>query len=138
MPMQEQINKFMLEQAEKNGVMQADIAHIKAAVDDIQDTIKSISVVPRNEYDTTIKAIEGIHQDNEHRISELEDKEMLREQSVWAKFRTEIEKKIVTIMVTFILAVFGYLAVIYYTNLIQQHAANEKTTYVARRGRLFK
>ena len=136
--MQEQINKFMLEQAEKNGVMQADIAHIKAAVDDIQDAIKSISVVPRNEYDTTIKAIEGIHQDHEHRISELEDKEMLREKSIWAKFRTEIEKKIVTIMVTFILAVFGYLAVIYYTNFIQQHAANEKTTYVARRGRLFK
>lgn len=136
--MQEQINKFMLEQAEKNGVMQADIAHIKAAVDDIQDTIKSISVVPRNEYDTTIKAIESIHQDHEHRISELEDKEMLREQSVWARFRVEIEKKIVTITVTFILAVFGYLAVIYYTNFIQQHAANEKTTYVARRGRLFK
>nr|DAK13077.1 MAG TPA: hypothetical protein [Caudoviricetes sp.] len=136
--MQEQINKFMLEQAEKNGVMQADIAHIKAAVDDIQDAIKSISVVPRNEYDTTIKAIEGIHQDHEHRISELEDKEMLREQSVWARFRVEIEKKIVTITVTFILAVFGYLAVIYYTNFIQQHAANEKTTYVARRGRLFK
>jgi len=136
--MQEQINKFMLEQAEKNGVMQADIAHIKAAVDDIQDTIKSISVVPRNEYDTTIKAIEGIHQDHEHRISELEDKEMLREKSIWAKFRVEIERKIVTIMVTFILAVFGYLAVIYYTNFIQQHAANEKTTYVARRGRLFK
>lgn len=63
--MQEQINKFMLEQAEKNGVMQADIAHIKAAVDDIQDAIKSISVVPRNEYDTTIKAIESIHQDHE-------------------------------------------------------------------------
>lgn len=138
MPIQEQINKFMLEQAEKNGVMQADIAHIKAAVDDIQDTIKSISVVPRNEYDTTIKAIESIHQDHEHRISELEDKEMLREQSVWARFRVEIEKKIVTITVTFILAVFGYLAVIYYTNFIQQHAANEKTTYVARRGRLFK
>lgn len=138
MPMQEQINKFMLEQAEKNGVMQADIAHIKAAVDDIQDAIKSISVVPRNEYDATIKAIEGIHQDHEHRISELEDKEMLREQSVWARFRVEIEKKIVTITVTFILAVFGYLAVIYYTNFIQQHAANEKTTYVARRGRLFK
>lgn len=136
--MQEQINKFMLEQAEKNGVMQADIAHIKAAVDDIQDTIKSISVVPRNEYDTTIKAIEGIHQDHEHRISILEDKEMLREKSIWAKFRTEIEKKIVTITITFILAVFGYLAVIYYTNFIQQHAANEKTTYVARRGRLFK
>ena len=136
--MQEQINKFMLEQAEKNGVMQADIAHIKAAVDDIQDTIKSISVVPRNEYDTTIKAIEGIHQDHEHRISELEDKEMLREKSIWARFRVEIEKKIVTITVTFILAVFGYLAVIYYTNFIQQHAANEKTTYVARRGRLFK
>ncbi len=136
--MQEQINKFMLEQAEKNGVMQADIAHIKAAVDDIQDAIKSISVVPRDEYDTTIKAIEGIHQDHEHRISELEDKEMLREQSVWARFRVEIEKKIVTITVTFILAVFGYLAVIYYTNFIQQHAANEKTTYVARRGRLFK
>ena len=136
--MQEQINKFMLEQAEKNGVMQADIAHIKAAVDDIQDAIKSISVVPRNEYDTTIKAIEGIHQDHEHRISELEDKEMLREQSVWARFRVEIEKKIVTITVTFILAVFGYLAVIYYTNFIQQHAANKKTTYVARRGRLFK
>ena len=136
--MQEQISKFMLEQAEKNGVMQADIAHIKAAVDDIQDTIKSISVVPRNEYDTTIKAIESIHQDHEHRISELEDKEMLREQSVWARFRVEIEKKIVTITVTFILAVFGYLAVIYYTNFIQQHAANEKTTYVARRGRLFK
>lgn len=136
--MQEQINKFMLEQAEKNGVMQADIAHIKAAVDDIQDTIKSISVAPRNEYDTTIKAIEGIHQDHEHRISELEDKEMLREKSIWAKFRVEIERKIVTIMVTFILAVFGYLAVIYYTNFIQQHAANEKTTYVARRGRLFK
>lgn len=136
--MQEQINKFMLEQAEKNGVMQADIAHIKAAVDDIQNTIKSISVVPRNEYDTTIKAIEGIHQDHEHRISELEDKEMLREKSIWAKFRVEIERKIVTIMVTFILAVFGYLAVIYYTNFIQQHAANEKTTYVARRGRLFK
>ena len=136
--MQEQINKFMLEQAEKNGVMQADIAHIKAAVDDIQDAIKSISVVPRNEYDATIKAIESIHQDHEHRISELEDKEMLREQSVWARFRVEIEKKIVTITVTFILAVFGYLAVIYYTNFIQQHAANEKTTYVARRGRLFK
>ena len=136
--MQEQISKFMLEQAEKNGVMQADIAHIKAAVDDIQDTIKSISVVPRNEYDTTIKAIESIHQDHEHRISELEDKEMLREQSVWARFRVEIEKKTVTITVTFILAVFGYLAVIYYTNFIQQHAANEKTTYVARRGRLFK
>ena len=136
--MQEQINKFMLEQAEKNGVMQADIAHIKAAVDDIQDTIKSISVVPRNEYDTTIKAIEGIHQDHEHRISELEDKEMLREKSIWVRFRVEIEKKIVTITVTFILAVFGYLAVIYYTNFIQQHAANEKTTYVARRGRLFK
>ena len=136
--MTDQINKFMLEQAEKNGVMQADIAHIKAAVDDIQDTIKSISVVSRNEYDTTIKAIEGIHQDHEHRISELEDKEMLREQSVWARFRVEIEKKIVTIAVTFILAVFGYLAVIYYTNFIQQHAANEKTTYVARRGRLFK
>lgn len=136
--MQEQINKFMLEQAEKNGVMQADIAHIKAAVDDIQDTIKSISVVPHNEYDTTIKAIEGIHQDHEHRISELEDKEMLREKSIWARFRVEIEKKIVTITVTFILAVFGYLAVIYYTNFIQQHAANEKTTYIARRGRLFK
>jgi hypothetical protein len=136
--MQEQINKFMLEQAEKNGAMQADIAHIKAAVDDIQDAIKSISVVPRNEYDTTIKAIEGIHQDHEHRISELEDKEMLREKSIWVKFRVEIERKIVTIMVTFILAVFGYLAVIYYTNFIQQHAANEKTTYVACRGRLFK
>ena len=136
--MQEQISKFMLEQAEKNGVMQADIAHIKAAVDDIQDAIKSISIVPRNEYDTTIKAIEGIHQDHEHRISELEDKEMLREKSIWARFRVEIEKKIVTITVTFILAVFGYLAVIYYTNFIQQHAANEKTTYVARRGRLFK
>lgn len=136
--MQEQINKFMLEQAEKNGVMQADIAHIKAAVDDIQDTIKSISVVPRNEYDTTIKAIESIHQDHEHRISELEDKEMLREKSIWARFRVEVEKKIVTITVTFILAAFGYLAVIYYTNFIQQHAANEKTTYVARRGRLFK
>ena len=136
--MQEQISKFMLEQAEKNGVMQADIAHIKAAVDDIQDTIKSISVVPYNEYDTTIKAIEGIHQDHEHRISELEDKEMLREKSIWARFRVEIEKKIVTITVTFILAVFGYLAVIYYTNFIQRHAANEKTTYVARRGRLFK
>lgn len=136
--MQEQISKFMLEQAEKNGVMQADIAHIKAAVDDIQDTIKSVSVVPRNEYDATLKAIESIHQDHEHRISELEDKEMLREKSIWARFRVEIEKKIVTITVTFILAVFGYLAVIYYTNFIQQHAANEKTTYVARRGRLFK
>lgn len=135
--MQEQINKFMLEQAEKNGVMQADIAHIKAAVDDIQDTIKSISVVPRNEYDTTIKAIEGIHQDHEHRISILEDKEMLREKSIWAKFRTEIEKKIVTITITFILAVFGYLAVIYYTNFIQ-HTANEKASRVARRGMLFK
>lgn len=136
--MQEQISKFMLEQAEKNGVMQADIAHIKAAVDDIQDTIKSVSVVPRNEYDATLKAIESIHKDHEHRISELEDKEMLREKSIWARFRVEIEKKIVTITVTFILAVFGYLAVIYYTNFIQQHAANEKTTYVARRGRLFK
>ena len=135
--MTDQINKFMLEQAEKNGVMQADIAHIKAAVDDIQDTVKSISVVSRNEYDTTIKAIEGIHQDHEHRISELEDKEMLREQSVWARFRVEIEKKIVTIAVTFILAVFGYLAVVYYTNFIQ-HTANKEASRVARRGRLFK
>nr|DAU48490.1 MAG TPA: hypothetical protein [Caudoviricetes sp.] len=135
--MQEQINKFMLEQAEKNGAMQADIAHIKAAVDDIQDAIKSISVVPRNEYDTTIKAIEGIHQDHEHRISELEDKEMLREKSIWARFRVEIERKIVTIMVTFILAAFGYLAVIYYTNFIQ-HTANGKTSHIARRDRLFK
>nr|DAP05233.1 MAG TPA: hypothetical protein [Caudoviricetes sp.] len=138
--MQEQINKFMLEQAEKNGVMQADIAHIKAAVDDIQDTIKSISVVPRNEYDTTIKAIEGIHQDHEHRISELEDKEMLREKSIWAKFRVAVEEKIVAVTVTFILAAFGYLAVIYYTNYIHHHTVNGKTTHVARRsnGRLFK
>ena len=47
--MTDQINKFMLEQAEKNGVMQADIAHIKAAVDDIPDTVKASSVVSRNE-----------------------------------------------------------------------------------------
>ena len=91
--MTDQINKFMLEQAEKNGAMQADIAHIKAAVDDIQDAIKSISVVPRNEYDTTIKAIESIHQDHEHRISTLENKEMLREQSMWTKFKVAFETR---------------------------------------------
>lgn len=119
--MQEQINKFMLEQAEKNGVMQADIAHIKAAVDDIQDTVKSISVVPRNEYDTTIKAIEGIHQDHEHRISELEDKEMLREQSMWTKLKVAFETRAISVIIAGVLAIGGYAMAEYYANHFVNH-----------------
>lgn len=119
--MQEQINKFMLEQAEKNGVMQADIAHIKAAVDDIQDTVKSISVVSRNEYDTTIKAIEGIHQDHEHRISELEDKEMLREQSMWTKLKVAFETRTISVIIAGALAIGGYAMAEYYANHFVNH-----------------
>lgn len=119
--MQEQINKFMLEQAEKNGAMQADIAHIKAAVDDIQDAIKSISVVPRNEYDTTIKAIEGIHQDHEHRISELEDKEMLREQSMWTKLKVAFETRAISVIIAGVLAIGGYAMAEYYANHFVNH-----------------
>ena len=125
MPMQEQINKFMLEQAEKNGVMQADIAHIKAAVDDIQDAIKSISVVPRNEYDTTIKAIEGIHQDHEHRISELEDKEMLREQSMWTKLKVAFETRIIGVIIAGALAIGGYAMAEYYANHFVNHVDSQ-------------
>lgn len=123
--MQEQINKFMLEQAEKNGVMQADIAHIKAAVDDIQDTIKSISVVPRNEYDTTIKAIESIHQDHEHRISELEDKEMLREQSVWTKLKVAFETRTISVIIAGALAIGGYVMAEYYANHFVNHVDSQ-------------
>ena len=119
--MTDQINKFMLEQAEKNGAMQADIAHIKAAVDDIQDAIKSISVVPRNEYDTTIKAIESIHQDHEHRISTLENKEMLREQSMWPKFKVAFETRTISIVIAGALAIGGYAAAEYYTNHFINH-----------------
>ena len=123
--MQEQINKFMLEQAEKNGVMQADIAHIKAAVDDIQDTIKSISVVPRNEYDTTIKAIEGIHQDHEHRISTLESKEMLREQSVWTKLKVAFETRTISVIIAGALAIGGYVMAEYYANHFVNHVDSQ-------------
>ena len=119
--MTDQINKFMLEQAEKNGVMQADIAHIKAAVDDIQDTVKSISVVSRNEYDTTIKAIEGIHQDHEHRISELEDKEMLREQSMWTKLKVAFETRTISVIIAGALAIGGYAMAEYYVNHFVNH-----------------
>lgn len=119
--MTDQINKFMLEQAEKNGVMQADIAHIKAAVDDIQDTVKSISVVSRNEYDTTIKAIEGIHQDHEHRISELEDKEMLREQSMWTKLKVAFETRTISVIIAGALAIGGYAMAEYYANHFVNH-----------------
>ena len=119
--MTDQINKFMLEQAEKNGAMQADIAHIKAAVDDIQDAIKSISVVPRNEYDTTIKAIESIHQDHEHRISTLENKEMLREQSMWTKFKVALETRTISIVIAGALAIGGYAAAEYYANHFINH-----------------
>ena len=125
MPMQEQINKFMLEQAEKNGAMQADIAHIKAAVDDIQDAIKSISVVPRNEYDTTIKAIESIHQDHEHRISTLENKEMLREQSMWTKFKVAFETRTISIVIAGALAIGGYIMAEYYANHFVNHVDSQ-------------
>lgn len=125
MPMQEQINKFMLEQAEKNGVMQADIAHIKAAVDDIQDAIKSISVVPRNEYDTTIKAIESIHQDHEHRISTLESKEMLREQSVWTKLKVAFETRTISVIIAGALAIGGYVMAEYYANHFVNHVDSQ-------------
>ena len=101
--------------------MQADIAHIKAAVDDIQDAIKSISVVPRNEYDTTIKAIESIHQDHEHRISTLENKEMLREQSMWTKFKVAFETRTISIVIAGALAIGGYAAAEYYTNHFINH-----------------
>jgi hypothetical protein len=123
--MQEQINKFMLEQAEKNGVMQADIAHIKAAVDDIQDAIKSISVVPRNEYDTTIKAIESIHQDHEHRISTLESKEMLREQSVWTKLKVAFETRTISVIIAGALAIGGYVMAEYYANHFVNHVDSQ-------------
>ena len=123
--MQEQINKFMLEQAEKNGVMQADIAHIKAAVDDIQDTVKSISVVSRNEYDTTIKAIEGIHQDHEHRISILESKEMLREQSMWTKLKVAFETRTSSVIIAGALAIGGYAAAEYYANHFINHVDSQ-------------